>query len=161
MSSIPSCRKPSGTSARVLRLSLMCGNARDERRDKEVYNEMERSSATWRSSKRINSKLLNCQFHVIQGAPKMQLLEAIKQHVSSSDSFGTECTRRTYSIRAIFVQNAEIITEKARRFCFPALTSFQVQKALGSSIRTTESSQETWTAMRCRSMTCTKDLDTK
>ena len=39
---------PSRKSARVLRLSFACENARDERRNRQVYYEMERSSTTWR-----------------------------------------------------------------------------------------------------------------
>ena len=73
----------SGTSARMVRLSVVFGNTREERRNKQVFYKVERESAIWRNGKigRINSKFFDCKFHVNPGETSMQLLEAIRQHV--------------------------------------------------------------------------------
>ena len=70
-------------------------------RDGKVFYEMEGSSTIRRDD--VTSKLVGCKFRVNPGNASMQVLGAIKQHVSSTDdSFGIECTPATTSRRIVF-----------------------------------------------------------
>ena len=49
------------------------------------------------ASKEINSKFLDCEFHVKSGVTSMQLLDTVKHNVScTNDSTGKKCTPETY-----------------------------------------------------------------
>ena len=67
----------------------------------------------------LNSKLLECEFHVNPLETSMQLPAAIVQHVSSTDDaiFFKECTPKTYRHRIIFMgmMNELAVTDMPHR----------------------------------------------
>ena len=80
---------------------FVCGNARDEQRNSQVYFEMGRSSTTWRDDDVESNqfevlRLREC--HVNPWATVVKFLGAAKEHVSSTnDSIGKERTPETYA----------------------------------------------------------------
>ena len=67
-----------GTNALVVRLRLVCGNARDERRNRKIWCDMERYSATWRDDyfDRSHFEVLRLRVPRQSGATALKLLEA-------------------------------------------------------------------------------------
>ena len=131
----------SGTSARVLNNSRLCVGTHGTT-----------------TSKGLNSKFLDCQFHVNPGGTRCCCWRRYDKHVSSTnDALGKECTPETYLHLIIFIgmMNELAVTDKPHRSdepnlekakmirdyaesCMPGYwsSSVQVQTALGNSTRT-------------------------